>query len=752
MDHDHEFNLVRSSYFGIGRMSQLPVVGGEARRSWPLAVIVVIIAVAGALMWVVWRSPHRSDLATFWIFGATLITVASPLIVYLAKLGQPGGLGQGGRLDELADALAGAVKEQWTQAAAERRLLHPEPIPVRWGRSSKPIVGPVSAAAESQQFPPLPGLTPSRQEQLVDGGLQDLHAIYGGVGSGRLLIVGTPGSGKSGAATLLLLAALKYREHVPKKDRPLVPVPVMFTFEGWDPTTQQVGDWLAAQLRHAYPFFSGKGGAAEATALVAAGRVAVILDGLDEMPAALRPVALQALSRQAAFRVVVLARSAEMMNAAAEGFLEGAVALELQDVHPEVAADYLTRVQRSPAPVGWHELTDRLRHVPDSTIAAALSSPLTLTLVRDTYREADDVRELLAFCDATSSGVSRQAIEDHLLDRVLAAAYARQPGDASSRYELHVAEHGLCYIAARMNQDGTRDLAWWRVRTWTSNGLYSITLGLAGVFIGGLVGGLGFGITGAIVGGLVTGLWYWFGAGLSSLLQEEFRTPPLVTAPVQWRQLFRVAPIGAGLLLGLVGGLIAGLVAGLAFGVKQGVAAGLVYGLASGLLGWYGGWMASALDKYDASPSEDSNASPLTPRASWRQMQIFGLVTPLRLGLVAGLVIWLGTGLSGGLGVALAGGLVVCLVGVFVFPQTWPISLAFAQLAMHGYTPIRLLRFLEDARKREVLRTVGPIYQFRHARLQDRLAQRATSVGVVPEVITEPAAATGQPVVVDEPP
>lgn len=32
------------------------------------------------------------------------------------------------------------------------------------------------------------------------------------------------------------------------------------------------------------------------------------------------------------------------------------------------------------------------------------------------------------------------------------------------------------------------------------------------------------------------------------------------------------------------------------------------------------------------------------------------------------------------------------------------------------------MRFLEDARERNVLRTVGPVYQFRHARLQDRLA------------------------------
>jgi hypothetical protein len=35
------------------------------------------------------------------------------------------------------------------------------------------------------------------------------------------------------------------------------------------------------------------------------------------------------------------------------------------------------------------------------------------------------------------------------------------------------------------------------------------------------------------------------------------------------------------------------------------------------------------------------------------------------------------------------------------------------------------MRFLEDARQRNVLRIIGPAYQFRHARLQDRLASQA---------------------------
>jgi hypothetical protein len=196
----------------------------------------------------------------------------------------------------------------------------------------------------------------------------------------------------------------------------------MFTLHGWDPNTQPVQDWLAARLRETYPLFVGKGGAADAAALVKDHRIAAILDGLDEIADDLRPVALQALSEQADFRVVVLGRSDEMAAAARKRFLKGAVALELQDVDPEVAAGYLERVQLDPAPAGWRELTWRLRHhTRHSPLAKALSRPLTLTLVRDTYRSGDDVRELLDFCDTADLGVSSEGIEDHLLDRVLPA-------------------------------------------------------------------------------------------------------------------------------------------------------------------------------------------------------------------------------------------------------------------------------------------------------------------------------------------
>ncbi len=690
----------------------LGTVGGKARRLWPGAAIVVVVAVTGALMWVVWQSPHRSDLSTFGGFAVAVIVPAASLVVYLTKVRRRGDTGRGWPLGELADSLAEAVTEQWTGAALERRLVQPEPIPVRWGLSSRSLAGPVSAAVESRQFLPLPGLAPAVLEQLRSGRLEELHSVYGGLGSGRLVITGGPGAGKSGAAVLLILAALKYRAQVPEKERQLVPVPILVNVYGWDPGAQRIGPWLAVRLQQTYPLFAGKGGLDQAAELVRAAKVAVILDGLDEISEELRPSALRALSDQADFRVVVLSRSDEMAAAARQEFLQGAVVLELQDVDSTVAADYLTRVQRDPPPSGWGELTGRLRRAPDSPIARALSRPLTLTLVRDTYRGGDDVGELLDFCDAAGPGTSRESIEDYLLDRVLPAAYAPRPGEAPPRYGLPAAQQALGHVAARMSQDGTRDLAWWRIPAWAPVGPRVIATGL--------VFGLLFWLGGGPVLGPVLGLIAGPVAALAYVLGSKGKSPVRM-APLRRRHLLSRSSLLVGLEFALVGGVFGGLVFGLTFGVAPGRTVGLVAAVMAGLAGT----LAAGL-----SQQGPDDANPLTPPSSWRRDQAFGLAVGLMLGL--GLGLGLGLAFSPGvkhlawLAAGLVDGLVFGLVWGLSFSMTWTASLAFGQLALRWHTPARLLRFLDDARQRDVLRTVGPVYQFRHARLQDRLAGHVT--------------------------
>jgi hypothetical protein len=130
-----------------------------------------------------------------------------------------------------------------------------------------------------------------------------------------------------------------------------------------------------------------------------------------------------------------------------------------------------------------------------------------------------------------------------------------------------------------------------------------------------------------------------------------------------------------GLSFGLAGGLAFGLAGGLAFGLAGGLAGGLAFGLAGGLA--------------------------------------FGLAGGLAFGLAGGLAFGLAGGLAFGLAAGLVGG----------NHHAWlAYKIAIWHLARAGHVPRKLMAFLDDAHRLGLLRTVGPIYQLRHADLQDHLA------------------------------
>ncbi|MET8164920.1 hypothetical protein ABZT34_11755 [Streptomyces sp. NPDC005329] len=50
-------------------------------------------------------------------------------------------------------------------------------------------------------------------------------------------------------------------------------------------------------------------------------------------------------------------------------------------------------------------------------------------------------------------------------------------------------------------------------------------------------------------------------------------------------------------------------------------------------------------------------------------------------------------------------------------------ALTGVQLARSVGAPVRLMAFLKDAPDNKLLRVTGPVYQFRHSRLRERLAR-----------------------------
>ncbi len=225
---------------------------------WPFTVAAAIAVVTVAGLAVVWRSSHRADLEGFAGLAISVTGIAAGWIawVWRHKDSQNSGVVSGQELGQLADLLAGAVDGEWTRAAGKRGLLEPEPIPVRWQRPSRAVNRACGGRGDLDTFCAVARAGQSRGAAAAGGPGKRAAKVYGGLGSGRLVIAGGPRSGKSSAAVLLILAALRHRQSVAGKVRPEVPVPVMFTLHGWDPGTQRAQDWLAERLRQTYPLFA----------------------------------------------------------------------------------------------------------------------------------------------------------------------------------------------------------------------------------------------------------------------------------------------------------------------------------------------------------------------------------------------------------------------------------------------------------------------------------------------------------------
>jgi hypothetical protein len=671
--------------------------------------------------------------------------------------------------ESAADYLAAEVERQWTSEANKRRLF-PVPIPLRWrwarGVTTKAEIAANDPPRRSPSFAPLPGVASVKTTSLQAGAVSDLFDVYGGLDSGRLVILSEYGRGKSGSAILTLLEALKHRARLGQANRAAVPVPVLLTTHGWDPANQDLDEWLAARLNENYPFLrSRRFGRNAAARLVEDGGVALFLDGLDEIAAHLRQDALARIGLQTRFRLIVFTRSTEFADAVAAGrHIAAAAALELLPVSPDDAAAYLENCQLDTDSPHWERVTTHLREQPDSALTRALDSPLNLALLRDVGSPAT-IDELLTSAESQS----RDELEGKLLGRFADVVYenavGRPAGPSAGEAKLI-----LGFFATKMNQQDTRDLAWWQMHRWSSPAFRVLITSVLGIAIGALVGVLAFGpgrytVRGA--SGALFGLVYFsalgLGFGFLSGLASELKGSRAVSGN-RWRLLRpdRFNPViglVAGLLTGLavgnqsryVFGLLSGLLVaavagraatqvgsghgnyqswwasvrtrfepvtgvltGLSVGLAYGLTKGMVHGLAAGVSSMFALGLMVGFSK----PSSDA---VIDPYSSWRQDRrrsiSFGLTAGLTLGLPLaiknGIAHGFVPGVLAGVGFATIIGL-GCALGI---SDAWRTTVLFFQLRRQGI-PIHGIGFLENARDRGVLRTVGPLYQFMHPSLR----------------------------------
>ena len=152
---------------------------------------------------------------------------------------------------------------------------------------------------------------------------------------------------------------------------------------------------MIAKLRETYPFLQAQS-RNTVRDLVRNGAISLILDGLDEVPAEARADILQALNKQTPGRVVILTRKEEMALAARTRYLTGSLAIELEPVSNADASAYLKRALDRPPPKNWETLLLNLQSHPNGAIAKALSKPLTVGLVRDSFEPDNDVSKVFS--------------------------------------------------------------------------------------------------------------------------------------------------------------------------------------------------------------------------------------------------------------------------------------------------------------------------------------------------------------------
>jgi hypothetical protein len=383
------------------------------------------------------------------------------------------------RLDRAAEDLAAAMAGQWQAEERLRRIHDPVPLPVRW-TIADPLV--------SDHWENVTCSDASRQAEELDGSLDEVVDIFERIPSGRLVVIGKPGSGKTVLTLRFTLELLKRREAGD-------PVPVIFPLHTWHPPSQSLARWMARYLAGAYPALAAiePSGTTLADKLVDGRRILPVLDGLDEVCAELRANAVQAVNMWLGgdARIVVTCRAAEYSEIVADAdVLTSAAVIELAPLSRAELADYLRRTARKTRAGGegrpatrWDPVLAQLQAEPAAPVSRALlsvlSTPLMASMARAIYSDTPaDPAVLLSEQFADS-----EKLEAHLLSAFVPAAFTGIPrdetGDRQRSWDAQDANRWLSFIARHLDRLDTRDLNWWMLERSLPRSVRSLASGLA---------------------------------------------------------------------------------------------------------------------------------------------------------------------------------------------------------------------------------------------------------------------------------
>jgi hypothetical protein len=402
------------------------------------------------------------------------------------------------------------------------------------------------AASGAGWPPPAPeGMWAAGPDDLAGEG-EELGRVLARVPTGRLVVLGDPGAGKTMLMVRLVLDLLARRAVGG-------PVPILAPVASWNPVDQDLRVWLVARLLIDHPALAdpppaGRTESTLAEALLASRLILPILDGLDEIPDEIRGSAIIRINDalQPGEHMVVTCRTQQYRDAirphtGAEVTFSGAAAVQLRPLAADAVGHYLC--DSAGGPVARARWTPVLAVLGTEVPAGqALSTPLMVGLARAIYNPrpgepAGAPRDPAELCSPALA--DRAAVESLLFDAYIPAAYRHDP---AGRWKAHDVERWLVFLARHLEYTiRGPDLAWWQLARSTPRVVTGVATGL----ITGLVTGLAIEIALVIMTAASGALgWLWFAV------------PTVGLAAVTG---LKVAPIG-----GLAAGLLCGVAAAVA--------------------------------------------------------------------------------------------------------------------------------------------------------------------------------------------
>jgi hypothetical protein len=704
-----------------------------ARRDGVVAAVLFSVPAVMALV-LIWEH-RRPDAGTLAVLVSVSLTLPALWLTWAGyRNTQRSEVSGSVGLARVADQLAMTVGAQWLHEAAVRRLNDPYPLPVSWAA----VVGSLAdswdsivklARSGAGRLPAPPADLWAVGPDGLAGRDGDLGDVLDKVPTGRLVVLGEPGAGKSMLMVRLVLDLLARRTSGG-------PVPVLVSIPSWDPRSEKLRDWIVGQLIIDYPALgapapAGTEGTSYADALLAAGLIVPVLDGLDEIPEAARGPAITRINDgvQPGQRLVITCRTSAYREAVhpPSGFgvrVRGAGVVQLRPLDAAAVSGYLLDDTSGPAAAArWAPVLAALRT--QAPVAKALTTPLMAGLARIIYNPrpgeiVGSVRDPAELC--APDLMDRAAVEALLLDGLIPAAYRQ---GTAGRWSARQVQAWLQYLARYLEFTIIEpDLAWWQL----PRAVPRLVLAVIPALVAAIILGAGIGLAAGAVNGVATALATCLAAGLLAWIlaaRSRAHTP--------------VRPSRAAPVFGFAAGIVT-LVIGAAGQIPVLVLVGLGAGAASIYRAVTTEWGTIRL-RPDPTP-EAVRAAP-SPSAALRRdhrtLLLLGGVLVFALALTILVAVRNLHSVEtlkekAGAGIALAG--FFWIIGWSAASRWSFYLLAKIWLASQRRLPLSLMRFLADAHQRGILRQAGASYQFRHIELQRRLARTPANKRPAPASIS----------------